>query len=168
VARALGLGEAEVAGDWLRWSGLVSAGAVEVVLAGGHDVVKLLDGGQLEAAAVRLVATYREPLRFGLAVVHTGRRTDAVRATGFDELDAAFTITSERPDEVRALLDDAALRGAIRGLLAQRKLQVTLRQVSIEVVVRDLTHVNDLVRAAIDVAGRLGARASQLGFTIPG
>jgi len=153
-----------VDGEWLRWRG--RAGEVEVALAGGHEVVALPDGEPVTAAAVRLLASFCEPLRMGFAVVYTARKTDLVRATGFPELDAAFTVTTDYAADAVTLLDDAELRARMVALLGEKKLPVKLRQAEIELVVREPARARALVRAAIDVVARLGARARELGFTV--
>ncbi len=141
-------------------------GDVEVMLAGGHEVVALPDGDTLEAAALRLVATYFQPLRIDLAVVHTGRKADARHRLDHDDLDRAFTVTCEDKDVARELFDDAELRGRIIALLGQKKRQARLDAVTLELVLRDADHARGLVDSAIDLIARLGTRARALGLTI--
>ena len=141
-------------------------GDVEVMLAGGHEVVALPDGDTLEAAALRLVATYFQPLRIDLAVVHTGRKADARHRLDHDDLDRAFTVTCEDKDVARELFDDAELRGRIIALLGQKKRQARLDAVTLELVLRDAEHARGLVDSAIDLIARLGTRARALGLTI--
>ena len=141
-------------------------GDVEVMLAGGHEVVALPDGDTLEAAALRLVATYFQPLRMDLAIVHTGRKADAKHRLDHDDLDRAFTVTCEHKDVARELLDDPELRGRIIALLGQKKRQVRLGAVTLELALRDADHARGLVHSAIELIARLGSRARALGLTI--